>query len=326
MNLISSFARAEFVVLRFDLKLLEAIDLDMATLLRLRRNLRAAGQYALYEQAPAVGGQPNRFGALFSPPLAADPVARRRFQRSSAAFVLQPKSEMCRYYQRGEVLSLAVVLWGGQQQQIADFALTLQTLGQTGLRYDAGKFSLVAIYGEDSSLQQTLLWQAGQSLCNLNSPLRDGSWWLGGALPTGDGIRLRFITPARLMNRQRPLFQADFYSLLPFILRRVSSMLYSHCRLEVISDVAQILALAEQVVVTDNQLHWQDWRAVGPDATRQQPLGGVLGSLGLRGAVLQDLLPYLALGSLMNLGKNAAYGAGYYVLEPFSAIDPDVDC
>ncbi|MCD6526603.1 MAG: CRISPR system precrRNA processing endoribonuclease RAMP protein Cas6 [Desulfuromonas sp.] len=320
MNLMSQLEHAEFIVLRFELRFLEAIDVDMAMLLRLRRSLRAAGQYALYAASSGQDGQTNRFGALFSPPLADDPVARRRFQRSGAAFVLQPTTEMCRTYQRGEYMSLSVVLWGGQQQQIGDFALVLKALGQSGLRYDAGKFELAAIHGEDSSGHYSLLWRSGQPLQTLVAPLRDANWWLNSTLPPSDKIQLRFITPARLMNRQRPLFQADFTRLFPFILRRVSSMLYSYSYLEVVSDAGQLLDAAAQVVV-ENQLRWQDWRSLGPNPEQQQPLGGVMGKICVQGPAVQDILPFLALGSLMNLGKNAAYGAGHYVLEEWSDDD-----
>lgn len=315
MNLMAQLEQAEFYVLRFGLRLTEAVDVDLETVLRLRRNLRAAGQYALPGITAVVPGQMTRFGALFSPPLAADPVARRRFQRGGAAFVLQPGEDLFRSYAADEWLWLPLVLWGGRPQCLADLARVFQALGKSGLRYDAGKFELATIEAEDSSCHRVMVWQAGQSLEGVVAPLRDGNWWLNSRQPTLDQLQLRFVTPARLLNRQRPLFRADFYELFPFLLRRVSSMLYCHCHLEVVADPQQLLAAAAQVEVIGNQLQWQDWRRLGPDEHRQQPLGGLMGTLQLRGAALQDVLPYLALGQLMNVGKNAAYGAGHYVLE-----------
>ena len=87
-------------------------------------------------------------------------------------------------------------------------------------------------------------------------------------------------------------------------------MLYAHCHFELVDDPARVLELAEQVDMLENHLEWQDWRQLGSDPQTQQPLGGLMGTVRLQGTALVDLLPVLELGTLMNLGKNAAYGAG----------------
>ena len=314
MSIMPLLERAEFVKLRYRVRLLEEIDLDLATLLRLRRNFRAAGQYML-ASGPTTGTGINRFSALFSPPIAEDPSARQRFQRSGAAFVLQPDPQSCRHYSRGELLTFPVVLWGGQQERIVDLARVFQALGQRGLRYDAGRFELIEIAGQDSSGSYANLWRQGEALEQVQSPLRDADWWLS-TLPAGvQSVALHFVTPARLLKNQRPLFQADFVTLFPFILRRVTSMLYAHCRIEPVDDAGALLELAREVTVAENQLQWQDWRQLGPDAAHQHPLGGIMGSVQLHGAAVEDLFALLELGTLMTLGKNAAYGAGQYRLE-----------
>ncbi|WP_321531012.1 CRISPR system precrRNA processing endoribonuclease RAMP protein Cas6 [uncultured Desulfuromonas sp.] len=321
MILTGTLERAEFVKLRYRVRLLEPLDVDLATLLRLRRNLRAAGSYVFYHADGRTNAGVHPFSQLFSPPIADDPVARQRYQQSAAAFVLQPDPACCRHYQRDELLTFPVVLWGGRQEQIVQLAQVFQALGKNGLRHDAGRFELLEIAGQDSSGRYANLWRAGEDLAQVQSPLRDADWWLSTLPVAVNDLTLKFITPARLMQRNRPLFRADFSDLFPFILRRVTSMLYAHCHLELVDDPARMIELAQQVVVLENHLEWQDWRQLGPDPQMQQPLGGLMGTLRLQGATLVDLLPVLELGTLMNLGKNAAYGAGCYHLqvrgEPF---------
>jgi hypothetical protein len=45
-------------------------------------------------------------------------------------------------------------------------------------------------------------------------------------------------------------------------------------------------------------------------------LGGICGQLRLKGQLPDDLIDLLRLGSLMNIGKGAAYGAGSYRFIP----------
>ena len=307
--------RAEFVKLRYRVRLLDPVDVDLPMLLRLRRSFRAAGSYVFYHVDGGGDETVHPFSRLFSPPVAEDPVARQRYQQSSAAFVLQPDPSCCRRYQRDELLTFPVVLWGGRQDQISQLAQIFQALGKSGLCADGGRFELLEIAGQDSAGRYANLWHSGEDLDRVQSPLRDADWWLSTLPVAVDRLRLNFVTPARLIQHGRPLFRADFINLFPFILRRVTSMLYAHCHFELIDDPMPWLESAKQVVVVENSLEWQDWRQLGPDSHRRQPLGGVMGSLLLSGPTLVDLLPVLELGTLMNLGKNAAYGAGQYQLE-----------
>jgi len=133
MIMTGALERAEFVKLRYRVRLLEAVDVDLATLLRLRRNFRAAGSYTFYHANGGADDSVHPFSALFSPPVAEDPVARQRYQQSGAAFVLQPDPLSCRRYERDELLTFPVVLWGGRQEQIAQLARVFQALGKNGL-------------------------------------------------------------------------------------------------------------------------------------------------------------------------------------------------
>jgi hypothetical protein len=143
-----------------------------------------------------------------------------------------------------------------------------------------------------------------------------GDWWLNSCAVECDHIQLQFLTPSRLIVKQRPMFHPTFKLIFPFILRRVTSMLYAHCCLDLEVDAQALLALAESVETQKNDLEWNDWREL-QGGEHNLSLGGVEGSIDLYGPALIDLIPYLYLGSLMNLGKNAAYGVGRYRVAPY---------
>ena len=296
----------EFALVHFQLEFQEQFCLGMAELLRLRRELLMAAGQALGERSS------ERFQALFDPPLPDDPVALRRFQRPSPPFALlfHPRRE--RDFDAGDRFEITVSFWGRGVQLVGDFARVLQALGKIGLHCGRGTFELAAIEAEDASGNRLTIWQEGEGLQLLTPPINEVGWWLN-----RDGepaaVMLEFLTPARLLSQGRPLFKLDFRRLFPFILRRVTSMLYAHCGLEVVDDPGRLLAAADRVHEVQNVLYWQDWRTLEGEGMTQD-LGGIIGSVRLEGETLQSVFGILRVGSLMNVGKGAAFGAGCFRL------------
>lgn len=296
----------EFALVHFQLEFQERFSLNQADMLRLRRELWPVASHTL------GGRSSERFRVLFDPPLSTDPVAMRRFQRPSPPFVLLPAPGLMEDLEVGDRLEIAVSFWGRGIQLLGDFALVLQALGKIGFHRGQGLFELVAIEAEDAAGHRSPLWREGSSLHSLTPPVNEVGWWLRrGGEP--DAVLLEFLTPARLLSQGRPLFKLDFRRLFPFILRRVTSMLYAHCGREVVDDPVHLLAVASQVHEVQNALCWQDWRILeGPG--QAQDLGGVGGSVRLEGEELAVALGILRLGTLMNVGKGSAFGAGRFRL------------
>ncbi|MBN2645888.1 MAG: CRISPR system precrRNA processing endoribonuclease RAMP protein Cas6 [Desulfuromonadaceae bacterium] len=311
--------QAEFACLRFELVLQEGIEIDLATLLRLRRRLRSAGQYALTGRLAQ-----ERLAALFEPPLPADPVAVKRYQKAGPAFVLQPTPDLCRFYSAGDVLCLPLVLWGQVHDRLVDLLAVFQALGVAGLRHDRGRFVLGRVQAQNSAgewlTQSEELTRAGVGQGCSEVPIRDLHWWLNSTERLCDGAELVFQTPARLLSQGRPLFRPRFSTLFPFVLRRVSSLLYAHCRLELPVEAAELCRLAQGVEERENRLSWCDWRELDAN-DRSVPVGGVVGSVTLAGFADGELEALLKIGTLCNLGKNAAYGAGSYAFASPDNVD-----
>lgn len=300
----AQLSEVDFARIRFCLEFQEPASLGGGALLRLRKDLRRAA-------ASTLPGEVAR--ALFDPPLLADPQALRRFQRPGPPFALQFPLGADRHLDAGDRFELPVLFLGGGLQLLESFALTLQSLGPVGLFRGEGRFELAEISAEDPAGNRSRLWREGQPLAQLAPPLCDAHWWVDEPQSQGAEVRLEFLTPARLLSGGRPLFRADFVGLFPFIMRRVSSMLFVHCGVEVVEDPQALLRTAEQVRVLENRLFWEDWRQLeGPE--RSQELGGIRGHLRLQGSDLGEIGWLLKLGSLLNLGKGASFGAGRFRL------------
>jgi hypothetical protein len=312
----SKLQEVEFSLVHFQLEFQESYRVTQEALIRLRRDLHHAARYALSSLDGESLPKGSRFTALFDPPLTANPVALRRHQRPGPPFVVFPVPGLPRDYEPGDSIDLTVVFWGRGIHRLGDFSRVLQALGSLGIHRGEGLFELGAIDAEDPAGNRVRIWQEDQDFECLAPPISDARWWLETSALAVPSLRLEFVSPARLLSGGKPLFRANFVRFFPFILRRVTSMIFGHCDLEVLgmSEPGLLLEAASRVVEQENQLVWRDWRVL-EGKERIQDIGGVSGSVRLEGEALAEILWVLNLGSLLNIGKGAAFCAGHYLLK-----------
>ncbi|MBW6511887.1 MAG: CRISPR system precrRNA processing endoribonuclease RAMP protein Cas6 [Desulfuromonadaceae bacterium] len=293
----------EFMRLHITLEFEEDIELTLADLLSLRRELLDAAR-SLDKQ---FGGD---FTHLLTPHLGTDPAAIRRFQKPSPPLVLEIDPEMVGDYVAGDQLQLGFLLLGNAITEAQSLLRVLARLGEIGLHKGGGRYELIAVDSLRPDGTASPVWAEGQPWDKLEFLVDPFSWWF--EAQRLDALTFEFITPARLVSGGKPLFRPTFKTLFPFILRRVGSQLSAYCFIE-IHDINSLLDVAAQVRVEDNRLLWKDWKLFAA-REKNRDLGGFMGSLTCSGSPLNDLLWVLRLGELFNVGKNAAWGAGRFKL------------
>lgn len=303
----------EFALLHFRFEFAQETRLPPQGLLQLRRELHRTARTLFALEGNEASAQ-ALFQALFDPPLALDPIAQRRYQRPGPPFVLAIDPASAGDYQAGDHWELKVLFWGQGIQSAGDFARVLQALARAGFGPGIEGGELVAIETEDASGHRCQLWHEGHPLQRLSPVFCELDWWLAD-WPQGCDWRLEFLTPARLLSAGRPLFRPNLAQLFPFVLRRVTSMCHAHCGLELLVDPSPLLQAAARVQVLEKSLLWTDWRSLDR-GSELFDLGGLMGGLTLSGAALDELVWVLQVGSLLNLGKGSAFGAGAFRLTP----------
>ena len=297
----------EFCRLQIRLDLLTAVHFHPALLLELRGALHRIGRQVL------GGGQ--GFNLIFDPPVPAAAFGTRRFQRPGPAFVMAMPSTPSRLHAAGESLLLDLSLFGAGIRSADDFIAILTELGRSGLVDGAGHFEIGALSVFDAAGR-------GETLA-LNLPIAgrlpiiSARWYLENQ-PESSLWRLTLASPARLLAGGRPLFRGTLQRVVPFIMRRVTSMAYAHCGAELVRDPQRILAAGAALVLESERFRWQDWRALDPGGENID-LGGLVGAATFSAPADEDLVALLQLGSLLGVGKRAAYGAGHLRLEALAA-------
>lgn len=300
----------DIVKTRFVLDFVSPCQLRPADFLGIGRILRVVARQGFDARDVAAVRQQ---GLLFQPPLSDDPVARRRFQKPAPAFVITMPVMQEQLLDIGDRLELDVLFLGNGIPFIHNFLGSLIHLGSLGLVAGEGCFEVTAVCSRQADFSETLVWRQGDPLDNLTCVIQPLSWLLQ-RQQVPNAVTLEYLTPTRLLVNGKPLRRPRFAQVFPFMLRRVTSMLYAHSGVEVVDDPGHLLALAGQLEVLESQLRWQDWRSIS--ARQDLTIGGFVGEMQLAGNQLDELYWVIAIASLFGIGKAAAYGAGRILIHP----------
>lgn len=294
----------DIVKLRFVLEMQSPCALQPADFLGLGSLLRTAGRQ-LFDACDTRAAKPWR--DLFQPSPSADPVALRKFQKPAPGFVITLPIMQKECFAIGDHLALEVLFIGTSIPLIPEFLHSLLHIGKLGLAAGEGRFAVVELYSQDPADSDCLVWQQNQPLDSLVCSVQPLSWLLRHE-PVLPQVRVRFKTPTRLLVDGKPLRKPRLQKIFPFMLRRVTSMLHAHCRLEVVDDPAPLFERLETIETLAASMSWSDWRAL--PGRRGLTVGGFVGEMTLGGEAMQDLYWLFAVAALFGIGKGATYGAG----------------
>ena len=290
----------EFAAISFHYRLESPQILPVLPELLLRSPLHQTGMEVL---------DPDSFERLFTPALPDDPTALRRYQRPAPPFAFQPRPDTRTTATDQGIISCH--LFGDGITLLDDLIKTMAEVHPFVLANRQRHGLLTTVAAADASGNEVIIWQKGMTKCA--APPRITAAWRFDPVPTTTDWCLEIFTPARLLVQKKPLFRPAFRHLLPFILRRVTALCYFCNHIE-IAGAPELLAMSSGIEEEVSDWHWQDWRAHAGGTLTE--LGGICGQLRLKGQLPDDLVDLLRLGSLMNIGKGAAYGAGSYRFLP----------
>jgi hypothetical protein len=298
----------DIVKVRFVIEMQSPCVLQPADILGLGRLLRTAGRQLFDPQDTLALSQ---WRALFQPSLSTDPVALRKFQKPAPAFVISMPVMQKELLSVGGQFALEVLFIGTGIPLIHEFLRSLIHIGKLGLVAGEGRFEVVELLNVGPAQSEGLVWRQDEPLESLACSVQPLSWLLCQG-QVHKQVRLIFTTPTRLMVNGKPLRKPALRKIFPFMLRRTTSMLHTHCQLEVLDDPATLLELIDKLEAVATGMSWSDWRLL--PGRQGFSVGGFVGEMSVNGDALQDLYWVFAVASLLGIGKGATYGAGQFEL------------
>lgn len=229
-------------------------------------------------------------------------------------FVLVPPLTPCEIIPSGEALSFGLTLIGKGVEFLPYFIYAFDELGRRGVGRGRGRYHLESV--TDVFSHKEIYNNKTQTLTSDFTIKEFADILAESASHEGEQtVTLQFITPARVMNRERISNELPFDLLMRSLLRRASLLAKIHCGQTWELDYAAILdAARSHVRITQQKLRPQPWQRYSNRQKQRMRFDGFIGEVAYEGN-LALFLPFIRLGHYIHIGKNTTFGMGKYEIQ-----------
>ena len=228
-------------------------------------------------------------------------------------FLIQPDPKGRTEYKKNEMLKLGLTIFGSKVKALPYFIYAFDQMGKHGISGRRSKVHLVHVesVGVNKSVSIYNSTDAVLSGESLRIALEDID--VADDVKNAKSITLDFLTPFRVQEKNKVMTKAEQLTPL-FLIRTIERRLYALATLfcNNRSEYKEI-EYNNDLVFRINNLKYFSWQRYSSRQNAKIGLGGYKGSLVLTG----NLSKYYKLfkgGELINIGKNTAFGLGYYKL------------
>ncbi|MBF0345228.1 MAG: CRISPR system precrRNA processing endoribonuclease RAMP protein Cas6 [Nitrospirae bacterium] len=233
-----------------------------------------------------------------------------KYEQIPHPFIIEPPEEAGRVFNQSERLCFNLILIGRAGQYLPYFILAFIELGKIGLGRGRGKYRLISVSDDKRTVYNV---DDGQINAGLSEELNISETFEFDKSPHGE-LKLRFITPARILFNRDMVVKLDFHILLRALMRRIYLLHYFHCQdRELLWNHRDIIDNAADVAILENKLEWLDWQRYSNRQKTQMKMGGLIGTITYRG----DIEPFYSIikaGELLHVGKGTSFGLGKYTV------------
>lgn len=237
-------------------------------------------------------------------------------------FIVKPPLETKTRYLPGESLAFELVVVGSARDYLPYFIVSFRELAEGGFGLNRARCTLSSIEALTPQSEATTIYESRDSI--VRPPQEHLTWsMLAAHAATLRGLReitIQFLTPTTLKAEGAVVTVPQFHHLIKRLRDRANALAYFYGGEALDLDFKAFGQLAEQVKAMETSSRWIE-RSRRTRQGEQQNLSGFVGEVTYRGD-LEPFLPLLLLGEYIHVGKNAAFGNGWYRLQvPFPQVD-----
>jgi len=238
---------------------------------------------------------------VFEQRLTPDPSALRRYQKPPLpfAFKIPLLPESCR---QGSEVELSLVIAGAAISHLDLFVSAVKHMFAPSGIFKGWSLGTVEAAAGDGTRTVIPVGGAGSEFSSL--PLLSFDELFSPGCVSCQRVTINFLTPLRLLHKGAPLRDIPFSAVAGALFRRISSLAYYYGGEELPHDFKWLAEKSREISCSSSDLRW---------VNRGGGLQGVEGEAVFFGE-LTDFIPFLTLGSRLNIGKGASYGMGGYEL------------
>lgn len=220
----------------------------------------------------------------------------------------------------GEGFHFTLTLIGEGYRFLPYFVLAAAAMGDVGVGPGRGKFEIRSIHAINPLTgEEHIVLAAGDKVVrpqHLPISFKDAQA-IAHHFPSDGEIRIRFLSPTRLIESEALVRAPDFGVFFRRLLERIDDLARQHNHGERRSrkDVHDLYALADQVRLVEQSTQWIDLWGPSSRRGRKAPMGGFVGRALYRSKHWGELLPWLLFGQGVQVGKWTVKGNGVFQVE-----------
>jgi hypothetical protein len=226
--------------------------------------------------------------------------------------ILDPKTN----YAPGEVFTFGLSLLGESLRSFPYIILAARGMGQWGLgqRHIApGRFQVTEVWAVNPLQgKEKLVYQTERGVVDSpDLPITQEQVLTFCQHLQRDRVRLRFLTPLRLISQGALVRRLSFRPFVQRLFRRLSDLSLHFTKNHLKLDFPALLDAADRIVVEEDKTTWQEVMSFSSRLGRHTPIGGLVGEITFCGE-LGPFLPYIVWGQFTHIGKDTTKGNGWY--------------
>lgn len=237
-------------------------------------------------------------------------------------YVLTPPLNAPSFLPAGERFAFHLTLVGDAQRFLPYFVLAVPEMGRVGVGAGRGRFALRRIVAERLNGAEEVILDEGETVLRPNFSVQSHSDVLAraaGLLPEGDPqqileLRMRFLTPMRLVWNEHLVKTPDFAILFARLLERVDELAqqFAGAPRRAHEERIHFSQLALQVRLIEQDTRWVEVSSGSSRTGTQTWISGWVGSARFAAPrwVWRELLPWLVWGEAVQVGKDTVKGNG----------------
>ncbi|MCX8014624.1 MAG: CRISPR system precrRNA processing endoribonuclease RAMP protein Cas6, partial [candidate division WOR-3 bacterium] len=247
------------------------------------------------------------YAYIFETPRPEDSKIMRKYESIPRPFIFEPALNNKQVYLQDEKFAFKLTLIGKAIDYLPYFIYALDEMGKNGLGKNRGKLELISVKqgsrtiydGKDKKIKNEIKPKQ-LKLTNAKKPVSK--------------IKIKFLTPFRIIYEGKVVQHLDFHILIRSLLRRIGLLSYFHSDTPYDIDFTNLISKAGEVRILHSDLTLQDQYRYSTRQHQRIPIQGMIGEITYQGN-LTDFIPYLKIGEMLHIGKGTVFGMGKYNLE-----------
>ncbi|MGH7963273.1 MAG: CRISPR system precrRNA processing endoribonuclease RAMP protein Cas6 [Candidatus Binatia bacterium] len=252
---------------------------------------------------------------VFNPFVPPDAERLSKNQNIPRPFVIKPPLETTTRYLPGEPLVFDFVVMGEAINYLPYFIVAWRELTAGGFGLNRARCVLSTIEALSLGGSVSAVYDGKEGVVR---PPQENLRWEEitarvAAFCDLQEITVHFLTPTTVKAEGEMVTVPQFHHLIKRLRDRVNALSYFYCGGALDLDFRKLGEQAEQIKTVSVHSRWVD-RNRRTRRGETQDLSGFVGAITYRGE-LAPFLPLLLLGEYIHVGKNAAFGNGWYQME-----------